>query len=375
MIWKRMIIILLCLNVSLTAMPVSGMTVCRAKAIKKATFAFLDVGQGNAGLIKVGSNSVLIDTGRAGEYDTLKKQLDKLNVSVVNTLIVSHPDSDHMESADRIISEYKVKRIIMPQIKSDTRCYQRMMDAVKKRKVKVLNPETGQQIELAAGCRAKVLSVDAGDNDKNEASIVMRVTYGDRSFLYMGDATARVESGILESGENIASDVYLMSHHGSDTANGVLFVKSVLSSKYKNAVISVGADNSYGHPDKFVLGRVQKYAAKVYRTDKNGGIVYKTDGNTLKVSFIKVKHSKTDSYVPSRTYTSPRKDYSSKSRDGKDNNSTDNSSTADDKVYVYVTKTGKKYHKDGCRYLNASKIKIRLGEAKGRGMTACSVCY
>ena len=199
-----MVIILLCLSVSLTAMPARGMTVCRAKAIKKAAFAFLDVGQGNAELIKVGSNSVLIDTGRAGEYDTLKKQLDKLNVSAVNTLIVSHPDSDHMESADRIISEYKVKRIIMPQIKSDTRCYQRMMDAVKKRKVKVINPETGQQIELAAGCRAKVLSVDASDNDKNEASIVMRVTYGDRSFLYMGDATARVESGILESGENIA---------------------------------------------------------------------------------------------------------------------------------------------------------------------------
>ena len=111
------------------------------------------------------------------------------------------------------------------------------------------------------------------------------------------------------------------------------------------------------------MGLIRLMECCLYRTDKNGGIVYKTDGNTLKVSFIKVKHSKPDSYVPSQTYTSPRKDYSGKS------------STADDKVYVYVTKTGKKYHKDGCRYLNASKIKIRLGEAKGRGMTACSVCY
>lgn len=357
-IWKKMIIAILCMCIITGAQPVDNTPACEAKSLKSAIFAYLDVGQGNAELIKVGGKSVLIDTGKQSEYDELLMQLDKLNVTKINTLIVSHPDSDHMESADMIIQKYKVKKLIMPKVKASTQCYQRMMSAVKKHKVKVLNPESGQQIELASGCKAKVLSVDASE-DKNEASIVMRVTYGDRSFLYMGDATARVEMDIIEAGENIASDVYLMSHHGSDTANGVLFVKTALASGYKHAVISVGADNTYGHPDRFVVNRAKKYAAKVYRTDLDGAIVYRTDGNTLKTSFIKVDHSSSSSYTPSEPV----------------NNSEIKDATAVEKGYVYITRTGSKYHKDGCRYLKAGKIKVKLSQAKDKGMTPCSVCY
>lgn len=334
-----------------------------AKTLKTASFAYFDVGQGNSALIKSGSSSVLIDTGKKSEYSTLQRQLRQLNTSKIDTLVISHPDSDHMESADQIISSYHVKKIIFPKISATTQCYKKMIAAVKKYNLKTVHPVSGQKMKLAPSCSATILSVDASSNDKNEASIVMRVTYGSRSFLYMGDATARVESNILSKGNKIASDVYLMSHHGSDTANGALFVKKALSSKYKNAVISVGAGNSYGHPVKSVVRRAYRYARAVYRTDKKGMILYKTNGSNLKVSFKKFTHQ-TSSYSTRTTARRSTKTHS-----------TSKNSSSSSKEWVYVTNSGKKYHNAGCRYLASSSIKIKLNNAKSQGYTPCSICH
>lgn len=234
-----------------------------------------------------------------------------------------------------------------------------MMQTIADHNVKVAHPKTGSTIKLTSSCKAKVLSADAG-TDTNEASIVMRVVYGKRSFLYMGDATARVESRILAAGYKTASDVYLMSHHGSDTANGVLFVKKALASKYKTAVISVGAGNSYGHPVPNVVRRAQKYADHLYRTDEKGCIVAKTDGSSLRFSFQTIRHTtyqagSTGNAVKSKKNTKKTK-VKGKSR------------------VVYTTNTGKKYHRTGCRYLKKSKIRIKLSEAKAQGLTPCSIC-
>ena len=178
--------------------------------------------------------------------------------------------------------------------------------------------------------------------------------------MYMGDATARVESQILAAGYKTASDVYLMSHHGSDTANGVLFVKKALASKYKTAVISVGAGNSYGHPVPNVVRRAQKYAGHLYRTDEKGCIVAKTDGNSLHFSFRTIRHT---SYQAGSTGTTVKSKKTTKKVKVKGKN----------KV-VYTTNTGRKYHRAGCRYLRKSKIKIKLSEAKAQGLTPCSIC-
>ena len=334
----------------------------KASTLSTATFAYLDVGQGNAELIRVGKKTILIDTGKGSEYDELKYQFKKLKVTKINTLVISHPDADHMENADEIIKDYGVKEVIMPKISATTKCYKQMKSAIKEKKAKTVHPKIGDTLKFTKDCKAKVLSVDASKKDKNEASLVMRVTYGSRSFLYMGDATAKVESDILQSGETVASNVYLMSHHGSDTANGILFQKKVLSAaSYKIAVISVGKDNSYGHPVKQVLARVNKFAKSVYRTDKKGAIIFKTNGKKLEKSFIKVKHSSSGSKSTSSNKSSS---------DSSKNNTTKNNTT-----WIYVTETGNKYHKDGCRYLKKSKIKKKLSDAKAQGYEPCSVCF
>lgn len=333
--------------------------------LKTATFAYLDVGQGNAEVIKSGKKTILIDTGKGSEYDELEYQLKKLKVSNIDTLIISHPDADHMENADDVIKDYDVKKVIMPKISATTQCYDRLKSALKSEKVETIHPETGDTLNLSKNCKANVLSIDASSSDKNEASLVMRVTYGDTSFLYMGDATAKVEGDILASGETVASDVYLMSHHGSDTANGILFQKKVLSADHKIAIISVGKDNSYGHPVKQVVDRAKRFADDVYRTDKKGAIVLKSDGSKLKESFIEVTHSSSSG--------SSRGSGGNSSSSGNSNNNRNNHSSSG--TYVYVTETGTKYHKADCRYLNSSKIRKRLSEAKNAGYEPCSVCY
>ena len=360
---KRPLAYLLSLTMLLSVPVVSGTALnqantANAKSTKLATFAYLDVGQGNAEIIKAGGKTTLIDTGKRSEYDELKTQLNSLKIHKINTLIITHPDADHMENAGDIIRNYKVKKIIMPKIKSATICYKKMTSAISDCNVTKVIPSTNNTLKHGKGCKGKVLSVDA----KNEASIVLRVTYGKRSFLYMGDATARVENNITSSGANIGSDIYLLSHHGSDTANGILFQKKALASKYGIAIVSVG-NNSYGHPDKFVMGRANKFAKKIYRTDKNGCIIAKTNGNNLKFTFKKVAHSSS-----SYSYSTKKKSSSSTSSSSK------TKSKSSGGGYVYITRTGTKYHKLGCRYLRQSSSKISRSSAKAQGYSACSVC-
>lgn len=151
-----------------------------------------------------------------------------------------------------------------------------------------------------------------------------------------------------------------MSHHGSDTANGVLFVKKALASKYKTAVISVGAGNSYGHPVPNVVRRAQKYADHLYRTDEKGCIVAKTDGNSLRFSFQTIRHT---------TYQAGSTRNAVKSK-----KNTKKTKVKGKSKVVYTTNIGKKYHRAGCRYLKKSKIRIKLSEAKAQGLTPCSIC-
>ncbi len=148
----------------------------------------------------------------------------------------------------------------------------------------------------------------------------------------MGDATARVENAILASGKAVASDIYLLSHHGSDTANGVLFVKKALASKYKTAIISVGKNNSYGHPVANVVRRAETYAKALYRTDQKGAL------SLRQMEKIYKSNLKSDAF---RKFLQPllvsffRATKSSAAK---------SSSVKDVSEVVYITKTGTKYH-------------------------------
>ena len=196
----------------------------------------------------------------------------------------------------------------------------------------MIHPRTGSTLKLAPSCKGTVLSADASSSDTNEASIVMRVTYGSRSFLYMGDATARVENAILASGKAVASDIYLLSHHGSDTANGVLFVKkrwlpNTRQRLFRWEKITATAIRRQCCPP---CGNVRQ---SLVPNRSKGCIIATTNGENLQIKFKKVTHSGS-----SYSRSSYRSSGATKSSAAK------SSSVKDVSEVVYITKTGTKYH-------------------------------
>lgn len=258
----------------------------------------IDVGQGNAVLIRNNGTNTLVDTGLEKAYSQLDSYLSKQGIKKIHNLVITHPDADHMGGADLVIDDYNVNKFYSCNYKATTNEYKEMMNALKRNGITPKYVTEGQKIGMGTEITATVLSPEKGVSysDPNSASVVLRITKNKKKFLLMGDATAKIENRI-NSDYNVKTDMLLVSHHGSDSSNGVAFIKEA-SPKY--AAISVGKDNSYGHPDGNVLRRLETYSDKVLRTDLNGNITFKIVDGVLKAttqktgtnSNIKLNYSK-----------------------------------------------------------------------------------
>ena len=340
----RSIISLFMLGILITLSSVPAAEV-NAQTTLKAHF--IDVGQGDAILLQYGSTNSLIDTGTEKNYSKLKTYLKKINVKKITNLIITHPDSDHLGGADYVIKDYNVKKIYMTTYSSKSSEYKEMISAIKKYSVKRVNVKKDSKINIG-GIKANVLYTNTKAEDSNDSSIVLKLKHGKKSFLFTGDISAKVEKQIA-SKYNVNVDVLKVSHHGSSSSSAVSFVKET-SPQY--SIVSVGAENNYGHPNANVVRRLDKYSKKVYRTDKNGTVVITSTGSKLSAKTVATKGSSSSN--------------SSSSSLG-ESTSVSPSST------VYITKTGKKYHKKACG--SGTYSKTTLKKAKERGLTACTKCY
>lgn len=243
------------------------------------TVSFIDIDQGNATLIQLGGVNTLIDTGKEKAYGDLSAYLDNAGVRTIDNFIITHPDSDHMGGADLIIKDYDVKNFYITYYTSTTNEYKEMLREFYAKNLPLNNLYEGDLVEVGEAATCQVLSPAKGAyyDDSNSASVVMMLAFGKERFLLTGDIPSKVEGDIRDK-YDIDVDVLQVAHHGSDGSNGVLFLKNA-SPEY--AVISVGEDNSYGHPRKNILNRLNEYAGLTLRTDLNGDIVFKTDGHTI----------------------------------------------------------------------------------------------
>lgn len=242
---------------------------------------FIDIGQGDATLIQINDVNTLIDTGTSSHYDELQAYLEKAGVEVIDNFIVTHPDADHMGGAYKVIRDYDVEGFYSTNTTSDSQAYEKMMAALRQNKLKKQVVAAGDTIDFGEGAKANVIGPIGTCSDRNESSVVIRLDYGKTSYLFTGDTTARMENKMNKK-YDIDVDVLKVSHHGGDTASGVKFVSDA-SPDY--AVISVGADNNYGHPDRNVLRRLKEYTnEQILRTDKLGNIIIASDGENLSVS-------------------------------------------------------------------------------------------
>lgn len=246
---------------------------------------FIDVGQGDSCLIVSPTGStVLIDAGdektsKQNEHPTIE-YLDELKVTTIDYMIITHYDQDHIGGADDVINAVEVKNFLTPDYVPTTKCGERLMTAIENEGAEVVHPDIGYSIDLGGNARLEVLSsAEITDNGRNNDSIVTRLTYGDISFLFTGDAESEREEELLEScPEKLESDVLKAGHHGSDSSSTEDFLKEVSP---EVAIISCGKDNSYGHPHEKTLKALSSLSCKILRTDLLGDIILTTDGDVI----------------------------------------------------------------------------------------------
>ena len=239
---------------------------------------YLDVGQGDCTLIKCGGEAMLIDAGDNTKGTAIQLYLTKQGVKDLKYVIATHPDADHIGGMPVIINKFNIGKYFAPPISKDTRTYDNVVQALKYKSMSAVDPKTGSSYDLG-GAKFTVVSINKAYEEMNNNSICIRLVYGERSFLFTGDAEKGAEADIIIGGQIIKSDVYMLAHHGSNTGSTSEFLNAV---NPQFAVISCGKDNDYGHPHKEVLGRLREKGIKVFRTDEQGTIVAICNGKSIK---------------------------------------------------------------------------------------------
>ena len=251
---------------------------------------FLDVGQGDATLIETPSGTqVLIDGGKPRSVGRpLSRQLPFYDRSL-DVVIGTHADSDHIGGLVDVLADYRVGRVGVPSLPNDTADFRAFQQAA----------ATEAQVDLAEVqqlSRGDVMHLDEGvylltlfplvehqPSDLNDSSTVFKLIYGETSFMLTGDTGTSIEKYLAGiDGQLLDSDVLKIGHHGSDTSSSEVFLSAVSPDV---AVISAGADNSYGHPHKSVLNRLSLLEIETVCTCDEGDIQFRSNGK--KVIYIK----------------------------------------------------------------------------------------
>ena len=248
------------------------------------TVTFIDVGQGDSELIQQGGSAVLIDTGEYAQRKQLTDTLHSLGVTALDYVIATHPHTDHMGSMDVVIDTYDVKHVMMPNAASNTTAFEKMLQAISDKGLRIERPVPGKSIQ-AGNIKLDILAPNSDKyQDVNDYSIVARLQWGGTSFLFEGDAEALSEKEILDKGYAVSADVLKVGHHGSSTSTSDAYLSAV---NPRFAVISCGLGNVYGHPHKEVLDKLSARNITVYRTDTMGTITMRSDGTHITVETAK----------------------------------------------------------------------------------------
>lgn len=250
-----------------------------AQASTNVTIKFIDVGQGEAILIALPEKTMLIDAGPTGSAPKIAQVLQELGRDKIDYLVATHPDEDHIGGMADVISSTQIGTIYAPNKTNNTATYRKFLTAIQNNNLQITLAEAGTIIDQTDSYKLEILwpKKDANFPDTNDYSIIIKLTVGNKTFLFTGDAPT---SAILDSNPGHI-DVLKLSHHGSRTGTTEVLIHK-LSPTY--AVLSYAVDNSYGHPMQSVLNALHKHSVEVWGTGANGTITITCDGTNIDIS-------------------------------------------------------------------------------------------
>lgn len=238
---------------------------------------FIDVGQADSALVICDGHYMLIDGGNAEDSDLVYSYLERHGARRLDCMVASHAHEDHIGGLSGALNYAAVDAALCPVTEYSSKVFQNMVKYLGEQGKALTVPEPGDKFSLGSA-RVEILGPVREYDDTNNTSIVLRIDYGETSFLFTGDMETKAEEDLIDSGANLSATVLKAGHHGSDTSTGYRFLREVMP---EYAVISVGEGNKYGHPSSEVLSRFRDAGAEVYRTDMQGHIIARSDGKTV----------------------------------------------------------------------------------------------
>ncbi len=245
-------------------------------ADSKLQIYFFDVGQADSILVIADSQTMLIDAGNNEDGPLLVNYISSLGIQRIDYLVGTHPHEDHIGGMDDIINSFEIGKIYMPDATTSTSTFQSVLEAISAKGLSITRCEVGNTFGIGDGICTIMAVENEEQSELNLNSIVIHMAYGEKTFLFMGDAEKANEDKYVWPDV----DVLKVGHHGSDTSSSEKFINSV---KPETAIISVGANNTYSHPSADIIKRLSDCGSTVYRTDESGTILLTSDGKTYSI--------------------------------------------------------------------------------------------
>lgn len=309
------------------------------------TVHYIDVGQADAALVLCDGKKLLIDGGNVADSSLIVAYLKKLNIDYLDYIVCTHAHEDHVGGLSGALAVVSAGVVYAPETPAESDAYNNFVHKAAERDLQITHPEIGNSISLGNSTIQFLGPITENTSEKNNTSIVLKITYGDTSFLFTGDAEREEEQDIINAGYDLSADVLKVGHHGSDSSTSYVFLREVMP---QYAVISVGAGNSYGHPTEEVLSRLRDADVELYRTDLQGDIIAESNGSVISITTERnedIRTNETQIEVTEGEYIG--------------------------------NKNSKKFHKPTCNTLPIEKNRVYFNsrsEAVENGFTPCGNC-
>ena len=245
---------------------------------------FIDVGQADCALLECDGKFMLIDGGNVDDSSLVVAYLQKQGVQELEAVVCSHAHEDHVGGLPGVLAVFPTKAVYAPTRTYSSKCFDDFVYYTDQQGLAITIPTPGDTLTLGS-TTATVLGPVESYAETNNTSIVLMVQFGENRFLFTGDMETEAENDMLDAGAKVKADVLKVGHHGSNTSTGYRFLYEVNPSY---AVISVGKDNSYGHPHDEPMSRLRDADVTIYRTDEMGSIIALSDGTNISFSWDSV---------------------------------------------------------------------------------------